>query len=438
MQPSKLQKNNCMEQMPEFDVVIVGAGVAGLSAAIHLQNEGLNVKVLEADDAVGGRMRTDKVEGFWLDRGFQVLLTSYPEVQRMLDYDSLELKHFYPGALIYYKENIHRLADPFRKPIESLNSFFSPISNWGDKLKILALRNRHKRLSIEELFQQPEKTTLSYLREWNFSPQIIERFFRPFLGGVFLENKLTTSSRMFEFVLKMFTEGYAALPSEGMKAIPEQLAAQLMEGTIALNTPVKKVEKGKVLLESGEILTAKLVLVATNAPTATQLIDGYETNTEMRSTHCLYYATDLPPIKEPALVLNGESKGWVNHLCFPSVVNPNYAPPGRYLVSVNVIKDTGDLTQEELLTLVTQELKQWFKTEVRYWDHLKTYTIRQALPVNDSVEIPDKNNIKAVQKGIYVCGDHTYNASINGAMESARYTANAISWDLALNGEYSN
>ena len=418
----------------QYDVVIIGAGIAGLCAALQLQNEGLNVKIYDAADAAGGRMRTDKQDGFLLDRGFQVLLTTYPEATRLLDFDQLGLKHFAPGAMIYYHDKFHRLIDPFRNPMGVFSTLLNPITNWADRIKIVALRNRHKRLSIPQLFEQTEQSALNFLHEWQFSDTMIEAFFKPFLGGIFLDTELQTSSRMLEFVLKMFSEGYAALPAEGIQAIPRQIESQLLKDTIQLNTRVTKVEKNKITLENGEKINARAILIATDAPQAQQLLGNTATiNTQANSVRCIYFAADKPPLAAPILLLNGSGKGIINNVAIPSLVNPQYAPAGRHLISVSVIQPTNHLTDEQLFIQVRSELRHWFKKEVRYWEYLKTYTIPYALPQSPNLQPLHKDNIQPIQPGIYICGDHLNTPSLNGAMESARLTADTISWDLALN-----
>ncbi len=419
--------------MAKYDVVIVGGGIAGLTAAIELQNEGLTVKLLEATDRIGGRVKTDIVDGFLLDHGFQVLLTAYPEVFRMLDYKALGLNNFLTGALIWKNNHLLPLVDPFRRPQAAIQSLISPITTLRDKLKIVALRNRVKRLSVEQIFSQPEKSTFEYLKDWKFSSGFINSFFQPFFTGIFLENGLQTSSRMFEFVFKMFATGNAALPAEGIEAIPKQMAERLTPNTIQTNAKVTKVTQHKVTTENGNTYECRAVLVATNPSSAKLLLgEGQGINDKGHSATCIYFSTDKPPIQRPFLVLNGEGEGLVNNMCVPSLINPNYAPPGRHLISVTIVKPT-DLDNTQLLTTVKGELRKWFKKEVRFWDHLKTYQIPYALPDKPHIVIPDKNNIKPVKPGIYLCGDYIYNGSLNGAMESGRFTANALAWDLALN-----
>ncbi len=418
--------------MPQHDVIIIGAGVSGLTAAVHLQNEGLDVKILEASNRSGGRVKTDIVDGFILDHGFQVLQTSYPETRRMIDFDALGLKNFYPGALIRYNDKFHRFADPFRKPSGAFGTLFNPLSNVGDKFKILALKNRFSRFELKEIFNRPEKSTIDYLHDWNFSDSMIRSFFRPFLGGIFLDKELETSSRMFRFAFKMFSEGFAALPADGIQAIPQQLELRLKRDTISFNTKVEKISRKTAILENGEKLTARSFLIATDAPAAQKLAPKTKVHTKGKSVTCVYFATAKPPVIGPILVLNGEPYGWVNNLCVPSVVHPHYAPHGRHLVSVSILEDVSHLTDEKLEYELKQELSKWYNQEVLYWKMLKVYRIPYALPSKETIELPKRNEIQQVKSGVYMCGDHNYYGSINGVMENARIMAEAISWDLAL------
>jgi len=418
--------------MDKYDVIIVGAGISGLAAATYLKQEGLKIKVIEADKRVGGRMKTDVIEGYQLDQGFQVLLTAYPECQKLLDYDQLELRNFYPGAKVFYQNEFHQISDPFKKPIASIRKFSNPLTNFADKLKVVALRNRTRRLPVDKLFEQEEKPTIDLLNEWNFSTEIINGFFKPYLGGIFLEPDLLTSNRMFYFIFKMFGKGYAALPKNGMGAIPEQLASKLNKEELVLDTKVKQIENGRVLLDSGEELSTAVVLVATDAHTASQLIPSYTRTVTMNSVRCLYFTADEPLDKQAILYLNGSSEGWINNVVVPTSLQKNYAPEGKTLISVSVIKPC-KLTDTELYIAIREELRKWFGEEkVSKWIHLKTYSIAKALPAQPTVSYPKEKEIKPIEKGIFLCGDHVHDSSINGAIRSGRITADAISWHLAL------
>ena len=200
--------------------VIVGAGLAGLCCAKHLREAGQSSIVLQASDGIGGRVRTDRVEGFLLDRGFQVLLTAYPETQRHLDYAALDLRSFVPGALVHVDGRFHRIVDPWRRPVDALMHALSPIGSLADKARVARLRHRVLRGTLDALWSRPEQSTYAALVADGFSAQMIDRFFRPFFGGVLLDPDLATSSRMFEFTFRMFALGDSAVPAAGMGRSP--------------------------------------------------------------------------------------------------------------------------------------------------------------------------------------------------------------------------
>ena len=359
------------------DVAIVGAGLAGLCCARLLHQRGVPFLLLEASDGVGGRVRTDEVEGFRLDRGFQVFLTSYPEAKQVLDYDALDLKSFLPGALVRHAGQFHELTDPWRRPFAALRSLFSPVGSFADKLRVARLRSRCLSGTVEDRFRDPETTTLETLRDAGLSASMIERFFRPFLGGVFLDQELRTSSRMFHFVFRMFSLGTACLPANGMGAIPWQLASALPPGNVRLGAKVVRVRPGSVTLETGEELNARSVVVAVEGPAAAGLL-GDDIPSGGQGVSCLYFAAQVPPVERPILVLNGEGRGPINNLCVPTVVARSYGPGNENLVSVTALGIPAD---EELLRAeVRGQLGDWFGPAVKDWRHLRTYRIPYALP----------------------------------------------------------
>ncbi len=408
--------------MTDADVLVVGGGLSGLCCARHLTQQGMSCRVLECSDQIGGRIRTDSVKGFLLDRGFQVFLTAYPEAQRVLDFDLLDLRKFEPGALIYQGGRFHHFVDPWRRPRHLWATATSPVATLADKLRVARLRRRVAKQTLAQLHAATETSTLERLRRDGFSGRIIEGFFRPFLGGVFLEPELATSSRKFEFVFRMFAEGDAALPAKGMQAIPQQIGSQLPADTVLTNTAVSSVERHKVTLAGGQELGAKAVVVATEASAAAKLL-GENCPSESNSVTCLYFACEQPPLHEPILVLNGEGRGPINNLCVPSQVAPSYAANQQALVSVTVLGNP-DQDDPALIASVRQQLADWFGNQCLPWEHLGTYRIPRALPRQTSI-CPQENSA-AREDGVFVCGDYLDSGSIQGAMVAGRRAAEGV------------
>jgi phytoene dehydrogenase-like protein len=409
----------------QTDAIIIGGGLAGLCCARRLHQEGLSFTLLEASDGLGGRVRTDELDGFLLDRGFQVLLTAYPEAQAVLDYDALELCAFVPGAMVRKDGQFFRISDPWRESGSWFSNFFSPIGSLMDKFRLSRLRSYVLSRSIEELFDAPEMSTKLALERHRFSPRFTEEFFRPWFGGIQLESRLNASSRMFEFVFRMMTEGDIAVPARGMGQIPAQLAAALPEGSLRLNARVQQIDGRTVTLEGGETLSASNIVVATEGPESNRLL-RVRMSVPSRSVTCLYFAAPEPPVDEPILVLGGSGRGLINHLAVMSNVSPDYAPAGQHLVSVTVV---GLPTRDErsLLTSVTGQLKRWFGSSTARWRFLRMYQIEHAHPV--VVPLVWTQNVR-IEPGLYTAGDYRATPSIQGAMESGRLAAEALLRDL--------
>lgn len=409
----------------DLDVIIIGAGMAGLTAAFELQQAGKKVTVLEAAESPGGRIASDKFNGFILDRGFQVLLTAYPETRQYLDYKKLRLRRFIPGAMLLSKGRKYKVADPLRCPSLSFSSLMSPAGNIADKLRLVYLRQKLHTKSIEEIFKQQEMPTMQALRqEYGFSDKMIRNFMQPFMAGIFLEQPLTTSRRMFDFTFKMFAEGYAAIPERGMQEIPKQLADRLKSGTICYNSLVKEVTDKEVLLSNGQSLTARNILMATEA---CGLLKEYlpEVKSTCHGSTTMYFQADRPPVKDAMLVLHTKPVRLVNHIAVLSEVSPAYAPAKKSLISVSLSGLMED-TEQEVIQKVKQELLPYFGKQVQHWQHLKNYHIHYALPDQTHVQQQLAESSIRLRKGIYMCGDHLLNGSINGAMRSGAFAAAVI------------
>ena len=403
------------------DVLIIGAGLAGLACARRLLEAEKRFLIIEAADRVGGRVATDVCEGYRLDRGFQVLLTAYPEAQRLLDYEALDLRRFYPGALVRHGGKWHRVADPFRHPIDGLLGAFSPIGSFADKLRVGWSRIG----GFDFTRHDPSLTSLQALRAEGFSASMIERFFRPFLSGVFLENRLDTTVRKLEFVMKNFAQGDTAIPALGMAEIPLQLAAPLPASSIRLHTRVAAIDENSVRLENGEILSAKAIVIASEAGGAARLLGASNPLPAFNGVSCLYFSAPTAPLSEPILLLNGEGHGPINNLTVLSAVSSAYAPSGRHLISVSVV-DPQFANAADVEDQVRRQLFDWFGESTKAWDLLRIDRIPQAVPSQS--EAPDKP--ARLRQGLYQCGDHCGIASIDTALASGTAAAQAILEDF--------
>ena len=406
------------------DVLIVGAGLAGLCCGKRLAECGVSFRILEAEYGVGGRVRTDLVDGFRLDRGFQIYLTAYPEGRRVLDLAALDLKPFTRGALVWFGGKFHRVADPRSEPFGAVKSLFNPVGTVGDKLRLARLYWDAKRTPPGD---SPDRITLDLLRE-RVGPSLVERLFRPFLGGVFLEKELATSSRFLLMVLRTFGDGPGAVPALGMQAIPDQLAQKLPPDSVRLNTPVEHIGVREVFV-NGESLRCRAVVVATDGPAAHRMLGEDVPDPGSNGTVTLYYSAARPPIGEPILMLDGQGRGPVNNVVVMSNASPAYAPAGTSLVAASVVgipaADDAELDRTSRV-----QLAEWFGADVMGWALLRAYRIPHALPAQGVGKLDPWQRPVRLRPGLYVCGDHRDNASIDGAMTSGFRAAQAAMEDM--------
>lgn len=400
------------------DAVVVGAGLAGLCAAIEIQRAGFSVTVLEAQDDVGGRVRTDDVQGFLLDRGFQVLLTAYPELSRYLNLDDLELRPFDPGALVWHNGRGHIVADPFRAPLSLLATAKAPIGSIADKARIALLRARLHRANPRQLLRGIDVSTIEALRAAGFSERMVERFFRPLFGGIQLDPHLATSRRMFDIIFRSLSTGASAVPARGMGAIPRALAHQLHAGVVHLNTAVRTAQHTQVVTESDHHIDARAVIIATEGPSAAKLLGIAPV--ESRAVGCVYFAADQPPTKHKLVILDGSGRGPVLNVAVMSNVAPSYAPVGKHLIAAAMPGHVdGDLE-----ATARAQLRSWWGSSVDTWDHVHTYRIAHGGPVQQPPFSPKQ--AVSLSDGRFVCGDHRDTGSIQGAMYSGRRCGEAV------------
>ena len=400
------------------DVVIVGAGLAGLVAAKVLEQHGVSPLLLEASDGVGGRVRSDIVDGFVLDRGFQVLLTGYPEIHRHLNIPALDLRLFEPGAVVWRQGKGHVVGDPFRRPKTLASTSLAPIGTLGDKARIAKMRASLKSADPRELLRGDDIPTASALRAMGFSSKMIDRFFRPLVGGIQLDPNLATSRRMFDVIFRTLATGDSAVPAKGMGEISNQLAAQLTSTTLHLNTSVATVQPHSVTVSGGHTITAQHIVVATEGPVASKLLGLPEVTS--RSAGCVYFSAPIAPVNGAYVILDGTGQGPVLNVSVMSHVSPHYAPADQHLIAAAL----PGVCDGDLESIARTQLRSWWGAQVDDWQHLRTYRIPHGQPGQDAPFSPKKR--VSLGDGLFVCGDHRDTGSIQGAMYSGRRTAEAV------------
>jgi phytoene dehydrogenase-like protein len=404
------------------DVIIVGAGAAGLTCARDLTEKGVECLVLEASDGVGGRVRSDRVDGFVIDRGFQILLTAYPQVKKRLDLGALGIGHFEPGAQVMREGRLRRVSDPLRRPLRLGETLATPIASTGDKLRAARLVVDVCSHSPRALLHRRDETTAARLARAGFSEGFIEAFWQPLFAGIQLDPELEVSSRRFEVILCMLARGSTGLPRDGIGAVSRQLGDGLPEESVRLETPVAAVQRGAVVTAGGERITARAVVVATDGPNAHGLLGSEVSDPGSRPVACCWYAARKPPVSGPYLLLDGGASGPAKNVVVMSEVAPSYAPPGRALIAAAV--PGGEALDPQITSRVSEQLARWFGSDTGEWEHLRTDVIRHGQP-NQCPPLDPRRKVN-LGEGMFVCGDHRDTASLQGAMFSGERTAAAV------------
>ncbi len=404
----------------DYKIHVIGAGVSGLIAAKVLEDHGYYPIILEATDRVGGRVKTDLIEDYQLDHGFQVLLTAYPAAQKYLNLDALELQKFLPGTTIFNSGKKQTIGDPLRNLSLLFPTLFSSIGTFSDKLKILKLNRLLKKTTLDEIFSKTEKTTYQYLVDFGFSSEMISQFFTPFFSGIFLESQLETSSRMFEFVYKMFGEGFAALPKAGIEAIPMQLKANLKETNFRFDTKVTAVKDGKIFLDDTTELESHFTVIAT-APS--KLVANLKNqDTQWKSCDTLYFETDKNLIEKPLIGLVADKDALINNIFYHTSI-ASKSSGAKELVSVTIVKNH-DLSEDALRIRIQQELQDY--CGITSCKFIKHYHIPQALPKLNELQNEMLPSETRLTTGIFLAGDMQLNGSLNAAMIAGERAALGI------------
>ncbi|MFJ3877052.1 NAD(P)/FAD-dependent oxidoreductase [Streptomyces sp. NPDC090077] len=407
------------------DVLVVGAGVAGLACARDLVAAGLSVRVLEAGDAVGGRMRTDRLQGFVVDRGFQVFNSAYPQVRRRFELRELRLRPFTPGFLVHTPAGRLGFVDPVRRPRTIPELLSGRPAARRDLAALALLSARDVLLPPARLKRRPDTTVRTAFADAGISEAFVERFFRPFVAGVFLEDGLETSARVFHMVWRSMLRGTICLPAEGIGAVPRALAAGLPEGAVRLETPVAGLTGDGVLTAGGHEVPARAVVVATGPGAVPALLPQVDLPS-YRTVTTYYHVAARSPLGEPTLLVDIRRR-FLN-TCVLSDVVPGHAPSGQALVATSVTGRDGPGRERELRSALAEA----YGTDTDGWGLLTVRTVGDALPAMDPPQPLTRTT--RVAPGRYVCGDHRATGSTQGALASGARAAREVLHDLRRRG----
>ena len=401
---------------PSADVVVVGAGLAGLAAARRLHAAGLNVIVTEAADTVGGRVRTDRLDGLQLDHGFQQFNRAYPAA-RIFDIDALDLRPFRPGLVVALGERRYRLGDPRRWPGSALSTLRAPVGSTWQKLQLLRWIVEINAAPAGRLLANPDRSIAAELSSRGLDGRLGRTVIRPFLAGVLGEESMSTSTRFVTMLVRSFARGTPALPARGMQALPDQLAAGLSAGVVWLNTRVTKVTAGEVRTDRG-VIKARAIIVAADPRTGCRLTGLPEPT--MRGLTTFYHLAPQAPTTERVIYVDGERRGPLVNSVVVSNAAATYARRGALIASTVLGADDSS----EMEALVREQAGAMYGVDPREWEHVTTFPIRYALPA-----LPAPLTMQrpvSLGDGMYVAGDHRDTASIQGALVSGRRVAAAV------------
>lgn len=409
----------------DTDVIVIGAGLAGLRCAHRLTDLGHDVTVLEASDAVGGRVRTDVVDGFRCDRGFQVLNPAYPAVRTWVDVEALKLQEFGAGVLVRNEKGLRVVADPVREPGLALRTVTSGYLN---PIELAALGRWVARVLADPrgVIRQRDTTISHSLDEAGVTGKLRREVLDPFIAGVIADSRGVTSANFTKLLVRMFALGRPGLPEHGMSALPEQLVRGLTD--LRLETPVEGIgprSDGRVEVHAGSTLRARAVVVAADPVTAARLSSLPEPETKGLVTW--WFEAPTAPSRLPLLAVDGRRTedvvpGPVWNAAIVSAAAPSYAPAGRHLVEATCLLDRadGDASEDEVL----RHVGQIYGCDTRGWRTVIRHRIPHALPAVPSPLRP--RSPVSLGEGVFVCGDHRDTASIQGALVSGNRTANSV------------
>lgn len=395
-------------------IVIIGGGLAGLTAGRALLSAGCrDFLICERAAQVGGRVATETDGEFLYDVGFAVLNPAYPMVEKYLSLPDLSLEYFDSGALLLHGSGQRSaLYDPFSHPSKLLSMIAQSFPSWSDRLRTLSLRLN---TSPPERPRDDGITAMEGLRSIGFSEPFIEKFFRPFFAGVFLDRDLSVSDDLFRYLFNYFKRSRVALPAGGMNAVAVNLAHSIPKENLRLGISVESIEQGKVSFSDGTSLRPKAVILAVDAGAAARLL-AKKNDYTFRSVTTAYFAADMLPWQQRLLALNSSRKGWINHLAVVSSIQPAYSKKKRHLIAVSGVAPQAATHPAQAQGEIKRELVELVGSEVQNWEYLRMYPVTHALPVLFGRQTYES-------EGLIFAGDYLENPSIQGAMLSGEKAA---------------